>query len=384
MTDAAVPTARLASFVRTLRHEGFAVSPDTTRQLVDAAGLVGFEHERDVREAFRAVTVTDVRQRNRFDALFDSFFLGGAIPPLPGPDVPERDASPPARQRVPAERLPDEPDGGWGEEVFEVAGASERERLMGTDFADLGPEEAEAVRRIVAALEWGIASFPSRRWQPAKSGERPDLRRTFRRMMGADRDLMPLARAERRPRQRTLIVIADISGSMERYTEMLLYFVHGARERFRKLEAFVFATRLTRITRQLARRDPRVALDLVSSAATDWSGGTLIGEAIATFNRRWARRVTSGAPIVLIISDGWDTGDPRLLAREMDRLRRAVHGVVWLNPLAGREGFTPEARGLAAALPYVDDLAAGATATDLVELVGLLGSAASRRERSPA
>ncbi len=197
-------------------------------------------------------------------------------------------------------------------------------------------------------------------------------------MTGPGGDLMPLAYSQRRRRQRPLLVIADISGSMERYAEMLLYFVHGAQFMFSRVESFVFSTRLTRITRQLRRRDPIDALSQVARTVPDWSGGTRIGDAIGSFNREWSRRIGGGA-IVLIISDGWDTGEPAHLALEMKRLARSVHRVIWLNPLAGHDGFSPEARGMAAALPHVDDLLAGGTARNLVDLIDLLQTSNSRK-----
>lgn len=168
---------------------------------------------------------------------------------------------------------------------------------------------------------------------------------------------------------------------MEPYTEMLLHFVHGAQYKFSNVEAFVFATRLTRVTRQLRTRNATDALSRVAARVPDWSGGTRIGEALGVFNRDWSRRI-SGGPVVLIVSDGWDTGDPDRLAVEMRRLRRSVHRVIWLNPLAGRDGFTPEARGMAAALPYVDDLMAAGTARNLVDLIDLLQASTARRTTS--
>lgn len=190
---------------------------------------------------------------------------------------------------------------------------------------------------------------------------------------------MPMAFSERRPRQRPLIVLADVSGSMERYSEMLLHFVHGAQYRFEKVETFVFSTQLTRVTRQLRRRNPTDALRQVAGTVPDWSGGTRIGEAVGSFNRNWSRRVGSGGPMALIVSDGWDTGDPSHLALEMRRLARSVHRVIWLNPLAGRQEFTPEARGMAAALPHVDDLLAAGTARNLVDLIDLLQMSGAER-----
>jgi hypothetical protein len=171
-----------------------------------------------------------------------------------------------------------------------------------------------------------------------------------------------------------LIFIADVSGSMERYSEMLLYFAHAANGRLGRLEAFVFGTRLTRITRQLGTRDPAVAVAEVARAVLDWSGGTRIGESLATFNREWSRRVTRGGAVAVLISDGWDRGNPELLADELARLRRSVHRLIWLNPLAGRPGYEPVTLGMNAALPYVDDFLPAATFDDMVGLVDLLES----------
>lgn len=203
----------------------------------------------------------------------------------------------------------------------------------------------------------------------------------MRRLVGTEGDMLFPSFTERRRRRRPLLFIADVSGSMERYSEMLLYFAHAARGRLGRLEAFVFSTRLTRITRQLERRSPSEAIARVSETVEDWSGGTRIGQALADFNRRWARRVTAGGPIAIIISDGWDRGEPDLLAAEMDRLARSVHRVVWLNPLASRPGFAPETRGMRAALPHVDDFLAAGRLTDLASVVELLESIPERRSR---
>lgn len=186
---------------------------------------------------------------------------------------------------------------------------------------------------------------------------------------------------ERRIRRRPLLFIADVSGSMERYSEMLLYFAHAARGRLGRLEAFVFSTRLTRITRQLDRRSPSEAIERVAETVQDWSGGTKIGDALRVFNRRWARRVTAGGPIAIIVSDGWDRGDPEVLGEEIARLRRSVHRVVWLNPLASRPGYSPETRGMKAALPHIDDFLPAGRFNDLASVVALLESIPARRLR---
>jgi uncharacterized protein with von Willebrand factor type A (vWA) domain len=260
-----------------------------------------------------------------------------------------------------------------------VVAASPDERLAARDFRDLSPAEAEEVRRIMARIVWRPAEAASRRWASRPGGPRPDMRKTMRNLIGPSADLMQLAMADRKPRRRPLVVLADVSGSMERYTEMFLHFLHAAQGRMGRLETFVFATHLSRITRELRQKLPEIALRQVSAAVDDWSGGTRIGEAVQQFNEHWSRRVTRGGAIGLIISDGWDTGEPALLSREMARFARAMHRVVWLNPLAGRENYAPETRGMQAALPYIDDLLAAANVLDLREVVRLLESVPARR-----
>jgi len=382
-------SGNLVVFVRSLRSAGFSVTTGTTQQLVDAAGIVGMHRGEDVREAFRAVVATRRSQDAAFDEIFDRFFSGDVVMTLDAVvDRLVRKKPPHQVPRIGAAGSSDAAETDGTEDVFDVVGGSRTERLMDVDFADLSDDEAASVAALLATMTWSPSSFSSRRWRSAANGQAPDLRRTFRMLIGPSGDLMPLAFAERQPRQRPLLVIADVSGSMERYSEMLLHFIHGAQYRFDRVEAFVFATRLTRITRQIRRKNPTDALRQIAKKVPDWSGGTRIGEAIGVFNRDWSRRVGSGGPIVLIVSDGWDTGDPGRLALEMRRLRRAVHRVIWLNPLAGHGSFTPEARGMAAALPYVDDLLAGGTARNLVDLIDLLQTPrlvqASQVERSIA
>jgi len=167
---------------------------------------------------------------------------------------------------------------------------------------------------------------------------------------------------------RPLVLLCDISRSMERYSRMLLHFAHAVMARQRRVEAFVFSTELTRITRQLRIQRPDAALAAVSGAVPDWSGGTRIGGALREFHQRWGRRVLTGGPVVLLISDGWDRGDPAGLAAEIARLQRSSHRLIWLSPLLGSAGYAPLTRGLQAALPFVDDFLPCRTLTNLADL----------------
>ncbi|MGF1668235.1 MAG: VWA domain-containing protein [Acidimicrobiia bacterium] len=363
----------LVEFARRLREEGVAVSTTCAGDLMAALEIVGAWSSEDVYWAFRALTVRSREQVPSFDRVFMDVFGRRGDPALyvASETVP--------RTWAIEKNAADEGEGdGEVDELLSFAGASLIERLADKDFSDLTASEEAAVRALIARMLWKPADVYSRRRRPVRQGDRPDLRRTLRRSVGADGDLLRIASTERRRRKRPLIFIADVSGSMERYSEMLLYFAHAARGRMGHMEAFVFSTRLTRITRELHRRDPSSAIAQVSEAVHDWSGGTRIGDCIRTFNVEWSRRVARGGPIVLIISDGWDRGEPEILSEEMARLARSVHRVIWLNPLAGRQGYAPETRGMKAALPHVDDFLPVGSLSDLATLVELLEAIPAR------
>lgn len=371
----------LVLFSRHLRAQGLRVVPETTRDLIEAASAVGLSNREDAYHAFKAVTVSRPEEIPVFDAAFDLFFGAGrhgvaAMDPI---ELNVHQRGPRVHVIAPTTVHADL----GGEDLSDVsdqAGASSVERLAHRDFSELTSDEYSHVQRLIARMVWRPADTVSRRWAPSSQGSRPDLRRTLRAMTGPARDLMPLALNAPKPRRRPLLVIADISGSMERYTEMLLYFVHAARGRMGRVEAFVFSTGLSRITRELRHRDPRVALSQVGTAVHDWSSGTLIGSAFEEFNRTWSRRVTRGGPVAVIISDGWDRGEPDLLRREFATFARSVHRVVWLNPLAGRAGFEPQTRGMQAVLPFVDDFMPVGNFADLTAVVRLLESVPKRKE----
>ncbi|HEX2368385.1 MAG TPA: VWA domain-containing protein [Acidimicrobiia bacterium] len=365
----------LVLFVRYLRGLGFRLPPQSAGELSRAAVAVGLERRDDVYHAFRSIIVIRPSEVPLFDEAFDLFFgMGAAVSPAPAISTTQAVSTTSGLSVVPSGAV-----GPDFEDVADRTGASSAERLGRRDFGEMSAAESEEVRRLIAKMVWRPADARSRRYAPARIGSQPDLRRTLRGAVGTEGELLRLAMSERRRRRRPLIVIADVSGSMERYVEMLLYFAHAARDRLGHLEAFVFSTRLTRITRQLRRRDPGQALEEVAGHVVDWSGGTRIGEALHAFNVEWSRRVGRGGPVALIVSDGWDRGDPELLREEMARFARSVHRVVWLNPLAGREGYAPETRGMRTVLPYVDDLLPAANLTHLADVIRLLESLPARR-----
>lgn len=372
-----MPGATLVRFGRRLRAEGLGVGPTVATDLASVADIVGLASSEDTYYAFRSICVIARDQIPTFDRVFVEVF-GWEGAPSGLAMVTER----PRTWSVLSGREGSEgDDGDIGDDDVVVVGASDVERLADKDFSELSAAELAQVKAMIAEMRWAPSFATSRRRRPSRTGDRLDPRRTVTRMVKTDGDLLLPAFTERKVKRRPLVFIADVSGSMERYSEMLLYFAHSARDRLGRLEAFVFSTQLSRITRELERRNPTEALAEVADSVDDWSGGTRIGEAIGAFNRVWARRVTHGGPIVIVVSDGWDRGEPSVLADEMDRLSRSVHRIVWLNPLASRPGFAPETRGMRAALPYVDDFLAAGRFSDLETVVKLLESVPERRPR---
>ena len=231
---------------------------------------------------------------------------------------------------------------------------SSREVLRQKDFADFTPQEMAQARTLLAELSWDLGRRRSRRTEPG-AGRLPDWRRTFRQSLPYGGEPLQLAYRKPREKPRPLVLLCDVSGSMERYTRMLLHFIHSLAGDLGRVEAFLFATRLTRITRCLGYRSIDQAVNEVARAVPDWAGGTRIGAAVKAYNYAWARRTLNSGAVVLIISDGWDRGEPELLSKEMARLQRSCHRLIWLNPLLGSPGYQPLTQGMQAALPYVDD-----------------------------
>jgi uncharacterized protein len=248
------------------------------------------------------------------------------------------------------------------------------------DFADFTEAELDRARAIVATLTWDLGLRITRRWTTGR-GQAVDWRSLVRRSLRYGGEAILVPRRERTLRPHPLVLLCDVSGSMERYTRMLLHFIHGLTSRRNHAEAFVFATRLTRITRELSGRARRRAVPAFLRLVPDWSGGTRIGDALRAFNVHWARRVMRHAPVVLLISDGWDRGEPEPLAREMSRLQRTSRRLIWLNPLLGSPDYRPLTRGMQAALPFVDDFLPVHNLASLESLAKHLNQLPERRNR---
>lgn len=353
----------LVLFSRVLRAAGLDATPDETAVLATACEEIGIASRRDLRDAARAVFVRRHGDIPLFERLFDLFFAPPRERGSPRIDLGEL-LERAARSRRRAVRLAAAPEGGGDDasaaplddEPEEVPAWSAGERLARKDFSRLTEEERAAVARLVRGMEIDLPPRRTRRTTPATRGPRPDLRRALRRSLGLGDEARRLPWRRRKAKARPLVVLCDVSGSMEVYSRLLLQFVYalGRGRGTARFEAFAFGTRLTRLSRALTRRDVDRALADAAGRVVDWGGGTRIGESLRQFNLDWGRRVLGQGAVVLLISDGWDRGEPELLAREMARLRRSSSRLIWLNPLLGSPGFEPLARGLVAGLPWVD------------------------------
>jgi uncharacterized protein with von Willebrand factor type A (vWA) domain len=259
------------------------------------------------------------------------------------------------------------------------------ERLTKKDFENFTWDEVQEAKKLMAEMRWNLGMRRTRRKAPVRSGSYPDMRRIVRRNLKYGAELLELTWRETKYKPRPLVIICDISGSMSLYSRLLLHFIHTISNGLMNVEAFVFGTRLTRITRQLKRRDVDDAVRDVSKTVQDWSGGTRIGDALHFFNHRWAKRVLGRGAVVLIISDGWDRGDASVLQVEMDRLQHSCHRLIWLNPLLGSPDYRPLTIGMKTALPFIDDFLPAHNLDSLINLGNILSTIDdSRPERSVA
>jgi uncharacterized protein len=364
----------LLIFGSVLRRAGIEVHPGRLLDLIEALGHVNLGARDEVYHTCRALLVHRHEQIVVFDRAFAAFWRKhheADAGTRPRPE--ELRASAAAIEEV---LEPDDPTGTSGADEPEGNAAtpeiglrtwSDLGTLADKDFAAFTADEIVEADAALSRLVWNPGERRTRRWVRGR-GRRIDLRRAIAESLRTGGDVVRLPRRTRRVRPRALVLLCDISGSMERYSRMLLHFAHAVTRRHHRVEAFLFSTRLTRITRQLRTHRPDEALAAVSRAVPDWSGGTRIGAAVREFHQRWGRRVLNGGPVVLLISDGWDRGDPVALGDQIARLQRSCHRLVWLNPLVGTADYAPLTRGLQAALPFVDDFLPARTLTNLADL----------------
>ncbi len=355
----------VVTFGRVLREVGIEVGPGRVADALRGLDAVDVTRQDDVYFALRQTLVSRHDELELFDRAFDAWFLRGPVLPL----VRRSDQRPETRIARAARETAGE--GAEAEGTSEL-GASEQELLRRKDLAEMTPEEFERARRLMEAIARARPLRRSRRRQPDPRGDVLDLRRMLRRSLrsGGDPAEQPWKRRKEVPRK--LVVLCDVSGSMDAYARALLIFLHALVGTGHGVEAFAFGTRLTRLTPELATRDPEAALERATATAVDWGSGTRIGASLADFNAVYGRRALTRGAVVVIVSDGWERDDPGLVGREMARLARAAYAVVWVNPLKGNPEYEPLAGGMRAALPFVDRFLPGHNLSSLEELATVL------------
>jgi uncharacterized protein with von Willebrand factor type A (vWA) domain len=389
-------SGRVVAFGRELREAGLGVTTGQVMLFLDALTLVGITDQRAFHDAARVSLVSHAEEIDTFEAVFARYWAQRAQTPTPPPSPSPPSPLPPDRlTKPPAQALIAEagvtrpsPDAGPPLPTLDRRLTwSADEVLRQKRFDRLDPDEVRRVQALMGALTWRVTERRTRRFRRAPHGTHLDWRRMVRQAVRDQGEWIERRWRARRHAPRPLVVLADISGSMEAYSRLLLYFLHGVIEHapgVGRTEAFVFATRLTRITRALRRRDIDTALAQVSARVIDWSGGTRIGECLHTFNRDWARRVLGRGAVVLVISDAWDRGEPALFAREVSRLRKSCHRLIWLNPLIATTNYEPRTRGLVAALPFIDDFLPAHNLASLEDLARHLEHLPAAPTASPA
>jgi hypothetical protein len=359
-------TGVLVQFARTLRHAGLDASTQRVATLLTAVDALDITDPADTYWAGRTALCATREDLATYDAAFAAFFRGIA----PVGNLPR-----PAPLALPRMTLPfggGSQSGEEGEGMSVAVTASDVEILRHRDLAELSAAERADVRRMISLLSVGTAPRASRRWVPSRSGG-VDRGRTVRRMLRHGGEPTRPDRREPRPKPRRLVLLIDVSGSMSPYADALLCFGHAAVRRAPSLvEVFTVGTRVTRVTRALRHRDPDAALRAAGETVPDWHGGTRLADSLKVFLDRWGQRATARGAIVVICSDGWERGDPRPLAGQVQRLARLAYQLVWVSPHEGKPGFQPTAGGLAACLPHVDNFVSGHTVAALENLVRVI------------
>ncbi len=367
----ASPERMVVAFARVLRRRGLDVPVGATVTLAEALARVGVDRRDRVYWACRATLVRRPEDIDAFDEAFDAFWLGhvraGSQVVVPVPVTLAHDAPDPDPGADPGTDA-EEPDA-----ARVTVRWSRAEVLRHRDFAAYTAEEFAEARRLIADLRLAGALRRSRRVRKGRRRRgRPDLRRTVRRALRTSGEPISRAFVEPSQRPRRVVLLCDVSGSMEPYARALVRFLHAAVVGGARVEAFALGTRLTRLTRELSSRDADAAMASAARRVLDWSGGTRLGEGLRAFNDQWGQRGMARGAVVVILSDGWDRGDPELLAVQMGRLQRVAHRVVWVNPLKATPGYAPLAQGMAAALPYVDEFVEGHSLASLETLAEVI------------
>jgi hypothetical protein len=369
------PDRIAVAFARILRGSGLSVPVGSVVEYARALAAVGLTRPAAVYWAGRATLVTRPEDVAIYDRAFATFFTGAWVElrsVAPVLDV--------ALGLDAGDDAADEASEGVAVPTVAVRWSA-TETLRHRDFAAYSPAEFDEARRLMADLRLAAALRQSRRLRPShRRRGTPDLRRTVRAALRTGGEPIARPTRERGTRARRLVLLLDVSGSMEPYARAFVRFLHTAVVGRTRVEAFALGTRLTRVTRELAARDPDAAISAAALRVVDWSGGTRLGACLREFNDTWGVRGMARGATVVILSDGWDRGAPEALAEQMQRLRRVAHAIVWVNPLKASPGYAPLAQGMAAALPYVDEFVEGHSLAALEALIAVVGERPVRSE----
>jgi uncharacterized protein with von Willebrand factor type A (vWA) domain len=385
--DGGTLSANVMHFARLLRRAGLPVGPSDMLAAQQALTLIDIGSRAQVRTALRTTMIHRHEHADLFDQAFLMFWrdpeaakAAKALEMMGGKQPPPEKAPPGGRRLAEAMNTPREPPKPEETErkIEATFTVSDNERLQTMDFEAMGADDIARAKADIRKLVLPLDLRPTRRLRPDPAGPRADLRATIRRSLRNGGEILDIAASRRVTRPPPLVVLCDISGSMSRYAQILLHFLHAVANDRDRVSTFLFGTRLSNITRQLRHRDPEVAFQMVSHAVPDWSGGTRIGEALAIFNRDWSRRVLGQGAVVLLVTDGLDREGAVGLAENMDRLHKSCSRLVWLNPLLRWEGFQPRSQGIRAMLPHVDEFRPVHNLASLRALVETLSRPLSR------
>src|SRR5262245_3931106 len=367
MSDPSIEDELLSNtilFCRALRERKLLVTPSEAIDAVTTLGLIELDDRQETFLSLRSVLTSRVEDFPVFEELFEDFWVRLGQSHQPRKIVESEDPSR-SRQQV---RLSSRDHGRkglayflehWGAaesratDPIKLPGASNVESATEKDFSLFGYDELEEICRLARRIARRLARNRSRRWEPVRRGARVDLRRALRRSLKTGGELVELSFKRRKQKKNRLVVICDVSGSMEIYSQILLQFVYGRTSSFARVETFAFSTTLERITEHLRDRDYKHSLESMGASVRGWSGGTLIGASLAAFNSGWPKLVDKRA-IVIILSNGWDTGEPEEMGAALADLKRRAGKLIWLNPLLGSPAYQPLVRGMQAALPHID------------------------------
>jgi uncharacterized protein with von Willebrand factor type A (vWA) domain len=353
---------------RALREHGVAVTPSEVIAAVTAFEIIDQTDREEVFLSLRSVFTSRVDDFEIFNELFDAFWERVDKPEvLSTTNLRVRRGAPRRGLGFFLENWATSRGEEEGGEPLKVPGASETEANAEKDFSAFSKDDLDEVARLARRMVRRLANNPSRRWRPVRRGRRINLRRSLRQSLKTGGEIVELSYKERKPKRTKLVVICDVSGSMDIYSRLLLQFIYGLQNSFARVESFVFATSLSRITGHLKNKTYERALERLSSKVHGWSGGTRIGESLAGFNAEWLRRIDKRT-VVIILSDGWDTGEPQQLATALSQLQQRAGRLIWLNPLLGSSSYEPLTRGMQAALPFINVFA---PAHDLASLRAL-------------